>query len=126
MTHVDPNLQTNQIMVGTWDPRVTAAVFDVLAELYSAGIKHPTPMHSRHEGYAVIMEELDELWDEIKFQKPDPVKVRKEAVQVAAMALRFLAEIAPRLDGPPAQVQGPADGAEAAGHYLEDLPKFSL
>lgn len=118
MSHVDPNLKTDQIMVGTWDPRVTAAVFDVLAELYSAQVKHPIPFHSLHEGHGVLREEFEELWDEIIKQRVDAVKVRKEAIQTAAMALRFLVEIAPRLDGPPPvqAIQEPADAAELTHH----------
>ena len=51
-----------------------------------------SPFNSSHEGYAVILEELDELWDEIKNNKrPGTLdRQRKEAVQVAAMALRFI------------------------------------
>lgn len=45
--------------------------------------------NSTHEGYAVILEELDELWDEIKTNGPQG-RLQAEAVQVAAMALRFL------------------------------------
>ena len=47
---------------------------------------------SSHEGYAVILEEMDELWDEIKNNK-DPMssmKQKKEAIQVGAMAVKFL------------------------------------
>lgn len=61
-------------------------------ELRRAMEKHG-PMNSAHEGYAVILEELDELWDEIKLQKPDREKLRKEALQVAAMALRFIYDV---------------------------------
>jgi len=51
-----------------------------------------TPFHSDHEGYAVIKEELDELWEEIK-KKPkerDKAAMRIEAKQIAAMAVRFM------------------------------------
>lgn len=44
--------------------------------------------NSSHEGYAVLKEEVDEMWDEIK--RNDLNRAREEAVQVAAMAVRFL------------------------------------
>lgn len=68
-------------------------VIEVLGELIKARAAH-RPMTSIHEGYAVILEEFDELWDEIKMKHPDPAKLRKEAIQLAAMALRFLIEVA--------------------------------
>ena len=46
-----------------------------------------------HHGYAVILEELDELWDEIKHKQPDPDVLHREAIQVAAMALRFVMDL---------------------------------
>ena len=52
---------------------------------------------SQHEGWAVIREELDELWDEVK-RNGDVTALRKEAIQVGAMALRFLTDCAPRLE----------------------------
>ena len=45
---------------------------------------------SAHEGYAILLEEVDELWVEVKAWDMD--KQRKEAVQVGAMALRFLVD----------------------------------
>lgn len=45
---------------------------------------------SPHEGYAVLLEEVDELWAEVK--KGDRKRMKEEAVQVAAMALRFLVD----------------------------------
>ena len=42
-----------------------------------------------HEGWAVIKEEFDELWDEIKGEQRKP-QLELEAKQVAAMAIRFL------------------------------------
>ena len=48
--------------------------------------------NSDHEGFAVILEELDELWEAIKKNKSNGRK-RDEAVQVAAMAIRFLTDV---------------------------------
>jgi len=48
---------------------------------------------SNHEAYGVILEELDELWDEIKKKNPDKEKMRTEATQTAAMLLRFINEL---------------------------------
>ncbi len=62
----------------------------VAAELTQARQKHPD-FHSSHEGYAVILEEVEELWDAIKAN--DHVHASYEAVQVAAMALRFLTDL---------------------------------
>jgi hypothetical protein len=72
--------------------RVFEVVNECAAELSRAMRKHG-PMRGAHEGYAVILEELDELWDEVKRQKPDPDALRKEALQVAAMAMRFVADV---------------------------------
>lgn len=50
------------------------------------------PFNSHHEGYAVILEELDELWDEVKANK-NKALMRKEAKHTAAMALRFMIDL---------------------------------
>ena len=49
------------------------------------------PFNNPHEGYAVILEELDELWDAIKRNNPTGL-LAEEAIQVGAMALRFLTD----------------------------------
>jgi len=46
-------------------------------------------MNSPHEGYAVILEELDELWEHVRDDTGRGVEARKEAIQVAAMGLRY-------------------------------------
>lgn len=54
-----------------------------------------TAFNSAHEGYAILLEEVDELWTEVK-KRPDAVdkaKMRAEAIQVAAMALRFIVDV---------------------------------
>lgn len=49
--------------------------------------------NSAHEGFAVLKEEVDELWDEVKNRKASKARMRKEAIQVAAMALRFIEDV---------------------------------
>lgn len=75
------------------DPYVQAAAA-ALAEVASATSKWPG-FNSAHEGYAVLAEEVDELWAHVKTnqRKRDLPAMRKEAIQVAAMALRFAAEV---------------------------------
>lgn len=57
------------------------------------------PMRGFHEAYAVILEELDEVWDEVKRIKSsaDPVtpEMVKELTHVAAMAMRALVDLCP-------------------------------
>jgi hypothetical protein len=52
-------------------------------------------MNSAHEGFAVLAEEVDELWDHVKVKqgKRDVPEMVYEAVQVAAMALRFIIDV---------------------------------
>ena len=72
---------------------------EVSEELDRALRKHKK-MTNAHEGYAFILEELDELWDEIKVRqsKRRPKKMKREAIQVAAMAMRFVLEVCNHAD----------------------------
>lgn len=63
-----------------------------IEEEYWSACEKFSAFHSTHEGYAVIKEELDELWDAIKKNRPT-LELKGEAIQVAAMALRFLTDI---------------------------------
>lgn len=71
-----------------------AAIDDVQgrirAEYLRARTKH-APMQSAHEGYAVLQEEVDELWDDIKANRSAQTQ-HEEAVQVGAMAFAFILE----------------------------------
>jgi hypothetical protein len=62
-------------------------------ELWRARRQHPQPFNSAHEGYAVLLEEVDELKAEVWNRKRDPKALLKEAVQVAAMAQRFIEDV---------------------------------
>lgn len=49
--------------------------------------------NSAHEAYAVILEELDELWVEVKRRHKRIIDMRKEAIQVATTTIRFLMDL---------------------------------
>jgi NTP pyrophosphatase (non-canonical NTP hydrolase) len=62
-------------------------------EISHAKAKHgEKPFNSTHEGFAVLKEEVDELWDAVKSDASNE-QLRVEAVQVAAMAIRFINEL---------------------------------
>lgn len=65
-------------------------------ELERALRRYPS-MRSRHEGYAILLEELDEAWDAIK--RNDGPAATWEMVQVAAMAVRWLLDVGEGLEG---------------------------
>jgi hypothetical protein len=66
---------------------------EIAKEYHSARVQHPTPMRGAHEGYGVLLEEVDELWDEVKAKRHDKGKMRKECIQIAAMAVAFIEEV---------------------------------
>jgi len=66
----------------------------VADELAVAQSKHP-PLHSAHEGFAVILEEVDELKAEV-WRKPaerSKSALRQELIQIAAMCARMAADL---------------------------------
>ena len=63
------------------------------------------PMHSLHEGYAVLKEEVDEFWDLVKMNRTKMSdleltvhmsKIREELLQVSAMAQRLIMDVVDR------------------------------
>lgn len=77
------------------DGKYGDAVAEVYAEVKRAKSLFKNDFINQHEGYAVILEELDELWQEVKKNQKnyDLEAQRKEAIQCAAMCIRFIAEL---------------------------------
>jgi hypothetical protein len=69
---------------------------DDIMEEYVRARKTFGSFASPHEAYAVLLEEMDELWEEVKANKGEPrlrrMKMRREAMQIGAMALAFMHE----------------------------------
>jgi hypothetical protein len=91
---------------GDKEPKLPTAVYtalptgvqnglhEVLVEIQDevlAMVKEHGDFRSLHEGYAVILEELEELWDEVKRppERRDLQRLRSEALNVAASAAKF-------------------------------------
>lgn len=87
--------------------------------MWGPGIQWPTNSVS-HEAYAVLLEEMDELWGEVKAKRIDRAKARKEAIHVAAMALRFVRNVC---DANPDVERKPLAKAADAGFDLRDYEK---
>lgn len=85
---------------------ISFALTDVAQELQRVRLTK-APFHSCHEGYAVLQEEVEELWAEVK--KRGSIRsrelMRAEAIQVAAMAVKFITDLcqasAEAAPGPP-------------------------
>ena len=79
---------------------IRMAIDEVREELLLAMQDWPA-FNSAHEGFAVLLEEIDELkahvWTNQKRRDLDAM--RKEAKQIAAMALRFMIEVTDEING---------------------------
>ncbi len=67
----------------------------VKTEIERARRLHPQKHNSLHEGYAIILEEVDEFWDEVKKKRSEqsPVMILSELVQIGAMAQRISEDV---------------------------------
>lgn len=77
-------------------PAVGSGLFADLQrqEIEAARSKH-RPINSAHEGYSVILEELDEFWEEVRKKRSERSRERMvaELVQIAAMAQRTAEDV---------------------------------
>ncbi len=68
---------------------------DAMKDELQKAVRNWPPHNSAHEAYAVLLEEMDELkahvWMNQKKRNLEAMK--EEAIQVAAMAIRFAAEV---------------------------------
>jgi|GEM_PF-2212195 len=78
---------------------LSKALIPIISEYLRATEIYP-PMNTAHEGWALIMEEMEELKQEV-FKKPSEISkedMKREAVQIAAMAIRFITDVCERED----------------------------
>lgn len=68
---------------------------EMIREEYEKAISEHEPFHSAHEGYGVIKEEFDELWEEIRKKESAQSKeaMAEEAIHTCVTLLRFLVEV---------------------------------
>jgi len=66
----------------------------IIAEYNHTIIKH-APFNSTYEGWALIRQKVDVLWEEIKKDETENSRtvMLKEAAQIGAMAMRFIIDI---------------------------------
>ena len=68
-------------------------ILDALRDELEFAFKKFPAFRSYHEGYAIIKEEVDELWDDIKANKGGEPAAAREALQIAAMAIRYIVDV---------------------------------
>lgn len=73
----------------TWEGLIDIVLSDVREEVLRATSKFG-PFRSAHEGWAVLREEVDELWEEVKHNDGYGPAAKKEALQCAAMGIRYV------------------------------------
>lgn len=82
----------------SWDALDTAFAAIAAETLHARG-RYPA-FNSGHEGYAVLLEEVEELWEVVRNHHAGVdddqgyrLRLRAEATQVAAMAVRIILEL---------------------------------
>lgn len=73
---------------------------EMVAEMERAKM-HGEYFASLHEAYAVILEELDEVWDVTRLKRRDrnEQELRKEFIQLGAMALKAIGSMSNFIGG---------------------------
>lgn len=79
------------------DQHTPSEIRDVMVDELHRATQQFSTFASAHEGYAVILEELDELWEAVR--AGDQEQQLHEAIQVGAMAMRFVMDCCEVEDG---------------------------
>lgn len=68
---------------------------DKIAHEYTRAASKFGRLNSLHEAYAVILEEVDELWSEVKVKQENRAwnKIEEELVDIAAMCVATLLDL---------------------------------
>ena len=77
-----------------WSGQYSQARDDIYREATSAREQFP-PFNSAHDGWAVLWEEVDEIWDEVRADNVEAAIA--EAIQAGAMCVRFVADMRAKL-----------------------------
>ena len=88
-------MQETKSATEAYDQKLQLVTERIFNEVKRTKTLFPNNFVNQHEAYAVILEEIDELWDEIKKNQRnyDLDAQRKEATQAAAMLCRLLVEL---------------------------------
>lgn len=93
---------TPEIIVNTTDRRklpplklVKTPFFELLEKEIEKIREKTNPVNSWHEGYGILIEEVDELWEEVKKKsaKRDRENMTKELVQIAAVCQKIYEDL---------------------------------
>lgn len=72
-------------------------LLQLVQQEYDRATSKFTEFNTPHEGYAVILEELDELWELIKTNRGGSDAAMDEALQIVIMALRYIVDLDPQI-----------------------------
>jgi NTP pyrophosphatase (non-canonical NTP hydrolase) len=88
-------MQKIELTTEAYNEKLERVTENIVLEVKRAKTLFPNHFVNQHEAYAIILEEVDELWDEIKKNQRnyDLEAQRKEATQAAAMLCRLLVEL---------------------------------
>lgn len=71
---------------------IPSRIIEEISEELDRSMVHGSEFRSLHEAYAVIFEEVDELWEIAKQKRRDrdPAALRVELIQIATMAIKTI------------------------------------